>query len=205
MACADFFDLTITGRGGHAAYPHLAHDPVGLVVQAVQAFQGIRSRRVDPLQPAVISVTKLAGGQANNVIPETASLGGTVRTFDRAVRDAIRADMLAAVEGICVAQGARADWNYLEGYDPTINDPQAVRFATQALEGRGMEQVPFKPMMGGEDFAYYLQRRPGAFFGLGCGNRAAGITHFCHSPHFRLDERCLSVGVELFRALASAF
>ncbi|MCU0635238.1 MAG: amidohydrolase [Gemmatimonadaceae bacterium] len=203
MAAPDNFFITVRGSGGHAAQPHLCIDPIAIGAQLVTTIQHLVARRVDPLDPAVVTVTYFRAGTTTNVIPDTAELWGTVRTFDPTLRAKAREWLEQMTRGLCDAHGATYDFRWLEGYRPVINDPM-VAARLQGVVRREFGDgwlADMRPSMGGEDFSAFQQRAPGAFAFIGAGNAAAGIVHPHHHPRFQIDERALAVGV---RYLASA-
>ena len=203
-AASDTFHVEIQGRGGHGAYPHRTVDPVVVGARIISVLQTLVSRETDPLERAVITVGSLHAGEADNVVPDTASLAGTVRTFSEATRAHFARRIPEVVTGIAAALRATATIDYQPGYPSMVNDAAMAdlvrRAATDVL---GADNVlPGTPMMGVEDMAYYFQRVPGAFFNIGVGNEARGITAGVHHPRFDLDEAALAVGVEVMTAVA---
>ncbi len=201
MAQADIFEITVTGRGGHAAMPQATVDPVLVAAHLVVAAQSIVSRSVDPLQSAVVSFTMVHGGRVDNIIPDSVTLTGTVRTLDSAAQHTVKRRLREVAEATCLAHGATADLRYVDGYPPVVNDPASVDLVTEvARRMLGEEAVKtVAPSMGGEDFAYYLQRVPGAFAFLGMGD---GHPHPHHNARFDIDERVLPLGVRLMTGVA---
>lgn len=197
MAGGDLFEITVQGKGGHAARPQAAIDPVVIGSQIVNALQTIVSRRVDPMASAVVSVTFFKAGEAFNVIPDTVTLGGTVRWFSMEVAELVEERVRALAEGIGAASGAAVTVVIRKGYPPTINDADSAAIVREALEAVvGAEQVITPtPVMGGEDFSRFLLNRPGAFFNIGSMNEAKGLTYGHHHPKFDIDEDSLGVGV----------
>jgi amidohydrolase len=196
-AAADIWDAEVQGRGGHAARPHEAVDPIVVGSEVVLAFQQLVSRSVDPLKPAVVSVTRFEGGSAHNIIPEAIHLAGTVRTFDPEVRAAARWGMERVLRGVTEAHRATYSFEYLEGYDPVLNDPDAVelvRAAVVAELGEGV-LVDYPPIMAGDDFSAYLSRAPGVFFIVGAGQKGAAPHHH---PRFTIDESAFRNGIAVF-------
>jgi amidohydrolase len=202
MAAADVFEVVVRGRGGHGAMPHTATDPIVIASQLVLNLQQIVSRNVDPLRPAVVTVGSLHAGSAFNVIPETATLRGTVRTFDAEVRDAVEAAITRIAEGTCAAGGATCEVSYQRGYPALRNHAEATetveRLARDLLGEQAVDRV--EPVMGGEDFAYYLEKLPGTFFYYGGANEELGMTYPHHHPRFDVDERSMLVGAKVFVA-----
>jgi len=202
MAAPDTFRIRILGKGGHAAHPDQTIDSIAIGAQVVTNLQHIVSRNTDPLEPLVVSVTRFIGGTADNVIPGTTELTGTVRTFDARLRDRVPELMERVVKGITEAHGASFEMTYQRGYRPVINDAQAADLLRGVLvETFGEEAVlSAVPSMGGEDFSAFLQQAPGCFFFLGAGNRSKGIDAPHHHPRFTVDESALPMGVRAFVA-----
>jgi hippurate hydrolase len=203
MAATDNFDVRIKARGGHAAMPHMSNDPVVIACQLVTAFQTLVSRATDPLKSAVISVTQLHAGSAYNVIPEEAFLCGTVRTFEPAVRDRIRAGMGRMAEGMGAAFGAEVRLDYRDGYPATINHAEQSDIAAQVaatVVGEGNVDRSIAPVMGGEDFSYMLNERPGAYLWVGQAGGASAC--MVHNPRYDFNDEILPVGASLFATLA---
>src|SRR2546430_1678044 len=170
-AASDTFSVTVHGRGGHAAFPHDAVDPVAVAAQAISNLQHIVSRTTSPLERIVVSVTRIAAGSADNVIPERAEFGGTVRTYSQEVRDHARDAIARIMSGVTSAHGATFELNYPEGYDPVVNDPHLASLVREAAGAERMVQSD--PVMAGEDFSAYLRVAPGCFFFIGAGNADA--------------------------------
>lgn len=193
MAAADRFAIKINGRGGHGASPHETIDSLYLATQVVSQFQSIVSRRLDPLQPAVLTVATFNSGSAFNVIPDSAEIGGTVRTFDTAVQDQIIEEMDRVIKGVCEGSGATYSFDFFKGYPAVVNhEKEAHLVANAATKVVGAEHVvQMQPIMGGEDFSYFLLERPGAFFFTGAGNPDVGATYPHHHPKFDFDERAM--------------
>lgn len=202
MAAPDTFQCTITGRGGHAALPHDTVDPIAIGAQVVSALQQIVSRQVDPLEPAVLSVTQFIAGTAFNVIPNSAYLSGTVRTFDATLRRQIPERMERLIRGICDGFGATCEFTYELGYRPVVNDAALTERLAGVVSRTFDDDVltPLRPVMGGEDFSAYQQRAPGVFAFVGAGNVARGITAAHHHPRFDIDEASLDVGLRYLAA-----
>jgi hippurate hydrolase len=201
MAAADAFEMEIKASGGHGAMPHLACDAIAIAAQVVTALQTIVSREVDPVEPAVLTVGEIGAGTAFNIIPDKARIGGTVRTLNADLRKKIPARMEELARG--VAQGMRGDvdLDYTFSYPVTVNDEAAADLALSVAEdlfgGESVLELP-NPSMGGEDFAYFLQKVPGAFIWLGIGEDASGL----HTPGFAFDEEILPRGSALLAALS---
>jgi amidohydrolase len=195
MAAADFFTLAITGRGGHGGLPHLADDTVAIGAQVVTNLQHVVSRRVDPLERAVLSVGAFHAGDAPNVLPDRAELAGTVRTFDAAVRERMPVLIEAVVRGVTSAHGASYELDYRLGYHPVVNDERATALVRDAIGAEALTDLA--PIMGGDDFSAYLAEAPGCYAFIGAGSEESGATFPHHHPRFRIDERALETGVRL--------
>jgi len=200
MAATDEFTVTIKGRGGHAAQPHRTIDPIAIGSQIVTNLQLIASRSVNPLRSVVVSVTKFNAGFAHNVIPNDATFAGTIRTLDDEVRDQAEARLREVVTGICAAHGAEADINFHRNYPVTFNHADetehAVAIATD-IAGEANVDPEFDPMMGGEDFSYMLNARPGAFIFIGNGD-TAGL----HNPAYDFNDEAIAHGISYWVRLA---
>ena len=201
MAAADAFEMEIIGSGGHGAMPHLAADAVVIAAQVVTALQTVVSREVDPVEPAVLTVGEIGAGTAFNIIPEKARLGGTVRTLNSDLRERMPGRMEAVARG--VAKGMRGDANldYAFSYPVTVNDEGAAGYALGVAKdlfgAQSVQELP-NPSMTAEDFAFYLEKVPGAFIWLGVGEDISGL----HTSQFAFDEEVLSRGSALLAALA---
>jgi amidohydrolase len=197
LAGGDLFQITIQGKGGHAAHPQAAVDPVVIGAQVIAALQTVVSRNVDPMESAVLSITFFKAGDAFNVIPDVATLGGTVRWFSMEVAALVEERLKAIAEGIGAASGAEVTVEIRKGYPPTINDAGQAAIVREALVAVAGEEnvITPAPIMGGEDFSRFLLNRPGAFFNIGSMNEAKGLTHGHHHPKFDIDEESLGTGV----------
>ena len=201
LAAADRFTIRVTGKGTHGARPHAGVDPVLTASQLVLALQGVVSRSIDPLKPAVLSVCSIHGGRASNVIPTEVVMEGTTRYFDASLKDELRRRMEEIVRGVCAAAGAAGSLEYEEGYIPLVNDAAMVGLAREVVEKRlgASEWIEgIAPSMGAEDFAYYLGKVPGAFLRLGLGEGSADL----HNPAFDFDDRALRSGITIMCGLA---
>ena len=201
MAAADAFEMEIRGSGGHGAMPHLAADAVVIAAQVVTTLQTVVSREVDPVEPAVLTVGEIGAGTAFNIIPEKARLGGTVRTLNPDLRERMPGRIEALARG--VAKGMRGDANldYTFSYPVTVNEEAAADRVLEVAEdlfgAESVLELP-NPSMGAEDFAFYLEKVPGAFIWLGIGEEVSGL----HTPKFAFDEKVLPRGSALLAALA---
>ncbi|MGN6485957.1 MAG: M20 metallopeptidase family protein [Thermomicrobiales bacterium] len=197
MAAPDSFEIVIQGKGGHAARPQAAIDPVVIGAQIVAALQTMVSRETDPMDNAVVSTTIFQAGEAFNVIPDTARLGGTVRTFKPETRERMATRIPELAQGIGAAMGATVEATFTYGYPPTVNDPdEAERIRRVATGVLGEDKVlVMTPVMGGEDFSYFLNERPGAYFFVGSKNEEKGLVWGHHHPKFDIDEESMGVGM----------
>jgi hippurate hydrolase len=204
LASADTIEIRVNGRGGHAALPYQCIDPIVIAAAIVSATQSIVARSVDPIRSAVVSITTIAAGDTDNVIPDTAVMTGTVRTLDAAVRDQIEARLRQIVEATAAAYGGTATLFYRRGYPTTVNHAAETELAVtvaQEIAGAAGVDGAAQPIMGAEDFAYMLEARPGAMVFIGNGS-TAGLHHPAYDftddviPHgcsywVRLTERAL--------------
>jgi len=202
LASADAFKVTIKGRGGHAAMPHLSVDPIACAVDLVNAYQKIITREINPLEPAVISVACIKAGETFNVIPEKAEMLGTIRTFNEEVRNFIIERMKKITREIAGAMRCEGEFELTKEYiPPTVNDPRLARIARETLKPLGKIVEP-KPTMGAEDFAFYTKKAPGLFVLLGIRNEKKGIIYPHHHPKFDVDEDVLWMGTAIYALLA---
>ncbi len=195
MAAFDIFELVITGRGAHAAMPHKGVDPVIAAAQLVAALQTIASRNTDPVDAVVVSVTQIHGGDTWNVIPDEVALRGTARAFRPEVHDAIEPAIRRIAAGVCQAMGARFDLRYERRYPPTVNSAAEAERAAQAaaavIGAAAVLREP-TPSMGSEDFAFMLQKKPGAYVWIGNGPAPGGCG--LHNPHYDFNDEILPIG-----------
>jgi len=199
MAAVDEFHINITGLGGHGAMPHETRDPVVAACGIAQAIQTIVSRNHNVFQNLVVSVTQIHTGSADNIVPETAYINGTVRTFETEVQEMVIARMKAIVEGQAISYGVSAELDYDTWYPATVNDEERVMFAADvAREIVGDEQVDAdsERQMGAEDFSYMLQARPGAYLFVGQGD-SAGL----HQPQYDFNDEIAPIGASFFARL----
>jgi amidohydrolase len=193
MAAADEITIIVEGRGGHGAMPHQGVDPVLIGAQIVAALQTIASRNVDPLDSCVVSVTRFEAGTANNIIPQSAWLNGTVRTLKAATRDAVEKRIHEIVAGVAAAGGATARVEYRRGYPPTVNHGAQTDFAAEIarkVAGASHVDADAVPTMGAEDFSFMLEARPGAFIFIGNGDSA-----MLHHPAYDFNDAALPYGM----------
>ncbi|MCF8105813.1 MAG: amidohydrolase [Desulfohalobiaceae bacterium] len=197
MAAMDRFDIQIIGQGGHGAMPHLCVDALEVGTQVVGGLQRLVSRKLDPLGPAVVTVGTFQAGTAFNVIPGLAELSGTTRTFDPRVWETWEERLEEVISGICRSMGAEYSLCFTPGYPVTIND-QSVAEVVAGCAGRvvGRDQVVVPAQtMGGEDFAFFLERSKGCFFAVGVGREGGASVH---NPQFDFNEDMLLLGAETF-------
>jgi len=201
MAQADEFEVVVEGRGGHASQPDRTVDPVVAASHVVVAAQTVVSRFANPLEPVVVSFSTIHGGRIHNIIPDSVTMTGTVRTLDPAVQRAVKQRLGEVCEGTCAPFGATARFTYQDGYPPVLNDAASAELVRRvAVRELGPDAVQtIAPVMGGEDFAYYLQQVPGAFALLGIGSDRP-YPH--HNARFDIDEGVLPLGVRLMTAVA---
>jgi amidohydrolase len=208
MAAADMFRLEIRGKGGHAAYPHECVDAALVAAQVLVALHAIVAREVKPIEPAVITVGQIAAGSAPNVIPDTALLRGTVRTFDKKLREQLARRVEEVAVGVSRAMRADCTCTYEWGYPAVVNEPTMTALVLDvAKQVVGADRIAARePSMGGEDFAYFLEERPGCFFNVGTRNEARGLIWGHHHPRFDIDdEAALPVGVDMFVRLVERY
>ncbi len=198
LAAADSFELTIEGRQTHGAAPHLGVDPIVMASQVVMAFQTIRSRTLDPVQPSVVTVGMIHGGERLNIIPQQVRMQGTVRTYDSDVQDTIERRMEEILKGITTAGGGSFTFQYRRGVPATINDPKLTRAMIPTMKAvLGDENVvETPPFMGAEDFAHYANEVPGLFLWLGVVKEGT-VSGPLHSPTFRADDSAVAVGMRV--------
>lgn len=202
MAAIDEFDITVRGEGGHAAFPHLAVDPVLAQAHVVTALQSVVARQVDPLDNAVLTVTQVHGGDAYNVIPESVVLRGTVRSFRAEVQERAHAALQKIAQQVCAAFGARAEVVYRRLYPATVNTAaevaRAARAATRVVGEKNVE-TNTAPLIASEDFAYMLQARPGAYIFI--GNGAGEGSCMLHNPRYDFNDEILTLGASYWVSL----
>lgn len=198
-ANSDSFEIVVSGRGGHASSPNLCIDPIPVSMQIVTAMQQIASRGISPVEQAVVSVTRINSGTANNVIPDTVTIGGTVRTYTEENRKKIHRRICAIATKLSESENCSATVAYTWGYPSTVNTAahvEAMSATADAIYGPGTAVV-VEPSMGGEDFAYYLQQVPGCIMYLGVQNPEKGCIYPGHNTKFQIDEDAFAMGVTL--------
>jgi amidohydrolase len=199
LAASDFFNIIVEGKGCHAAEPHKGVDTLVVAANILLAFQSIVARNVDPMKSGVVTVGTFRGGQASNVVPQKAELIGTVRSLEASVRDLLQKRVTETAEGIARAYGATATVDYQRNYPVTVNHPKETDFAVQvAREIAGADKVDpdISPIMGGEDFSFMLESRPGNMIWIGNGDSAA-----CHHPAYDFADSAIPHGVSYWARL----
>jgi hippurate hydrolase len=207
MAASDQLYVTVQGRGGHGSMPHLAADPVTVAAEIVLALQTVVTRQFDAHDPVVVSVGRIAAGTVDNVIPGTAEIDATVRTFSPEQHAVIPDRLIRVVEHIAAAHGLTADVNYVRGYPVTVNDPDEVARAERvvaSMVGPDRFQTAPRPVSGAEDFSYVLEAVPGAFLFVGATPPGAdpATAPYNHSAHARFDDSALPLSAAVLAGLA---
>ena len=204
MASADEIYVTIKGKGGHAAAPHVTNDIILIASEMIVSLQQVVSRNANPLIPTVLSFCSFQGGNATNIIPSEVKLMGTFRTLDETWRYKAHEIIINHAKGLVETLGAEIDFKIDVGYPCVINDDalteQATGFAIEYMGGENVEETEVR--MGAEDFGYYTRHIPGCFFRLGVRNEAEGIIHNVHTPKFNIDERAIEYGIGMMSWLA---
>lgn len=204
MARPDEFRIEVIGQGGHAASPHQAMDPIVMASQIVNQLQTIVSRNVKPTEPAVVTVGKISGGSAHNIIPEKVEMLGTVRTFSAETANMIKDRIESIVKSVTESSGGRYTFDFDYGYPAVTNTNWAtenVIHSASNLLGDENVHILEEPIMAGEDFAFYQQEFPGAFFFLGSGREETGSTYSWHHAKYNIDEDCFTTGAALMASL----
>ncbi len=208
LASADVFEITVRGKGGHASMPHLCRDPIPAACSIVPALQTFLTRSLAPNDPAVITVTMLRAGTTNNVIPETATLTGTIRAHSEAAREKAHEGVHRVADGVARAHGVEAEVKLLPGYPVTVNDGDFDGFvrgvARELLGPKSVVELP-APFMGAEDFSYVLQRVTGSMAVIGMRPPGSEPPAPCHSNRMKLDENGMAHGAALHAAIALRF
>jgi amidohydrolase len=210
LASSDVLDIVVKGAGGHASMPHSANDPIPIACEIVTALQTMITRKISVFEPAVITIAKIDAGTTNNVIPETAQMLGTIRTLSPKTRAFVREQIEQVATMIAAAHGATASVTITEGFPVTLCDGRAVEFGQRVVEetfGTDSWQTLAHPIMGAEDFAYVLEKVPGAMFFLGAAHEGTDWRSCCglHSNHMVLDEKVMAKGAALHAALAERY
>jgi hippurate hydrolase len=210
LASSNEFRVVIHGKGSHAALPHLGIDPVPVACQMVMAWQTIVTRNRKPIDPGVISATMIHTGEATNVVPDSAEIRGTVRTFSIETLDLIEERMRIVAEHTAAAFGARCEFEFKRNYPPTVNHPAETEFVKQVLSEvvGAANVVPFEPTMGAEDFAFFLQAKPGCYFAIGNGDgshREGGHglgPCMLHNPSYDFNDELIPLGATAWVRIA---
>jgi amidohydrolase len=200
MASADWFTLTVRGKGGHGAAPEVTVDAVVIAAQIVTALQTLVSRETSPRAPVVVTLGSIHGGTAFNIIAGEVEIQGTLRTFDAGLREQLLGRIAELAQGVAHAMRGSCEFRHVSAAPPVVNDPSIAALVAEAARGVLGEQavVPFEPLMVGEDFSYFLEQRPGCFFLLGGAPDGPPVAH--HTAEFRIDERCLPIGLRVMTA-----
>ena len=208
MACMDRIDVTIKGKGAHGATPHKSVDSISVASHAISAVQTVISREVNPLEPVVVTIGKIQGGTAYNIISQGVSFEGTVRALKQDIRELLDERIGGIIKGVASGMRAEVDYIYTYGYPPLSNDPEftkrSVKAATEILGKDMVKEIP-EPSMGGEDMAYFLNEVPGTFFFLAGCKEVDGQIHPHHNPKIDVDENVLWEGALLLSATVIAF
>ncbi len=202
MVGADKFEIIINGKGGHGGYPQFTKDAVVIGAEVVSQIQNILSRQIDPLKTAVITIGRFEAGTTFNVIADKATLVGTVRYLDTAIQEQVKQEMEQIIKGVCLSYGASYQLNYEKGFPPVINHNDETEIVLKASKNiPGINVVnEIEPQMAGEDFAFYLQKKPGAFFFTGAKIEGQDYPH--HHPKFDFNEKAMPIAA---KALISAY
>jgi hippurate hydrolase len=206
LAASDRWTMTVTGKGTHGAMPHAGNDPFVMASHIVLALQSIGSRNVDPLDSSVVSVGWMKGGDTFNVIPDDVEIGGTVRTLLPEVQDLVERRMGEIAKGVAQSFGGSVDFKFFRGYPPTVNDSTEAEFAAKIAEevcGKDKVQRNIRPLMGGEDFSYMLQKRPGAMIWLGNGEGVGSC--MVHNAHYDFNNDIIPSGVSFFARMVERY
>ena len=205
MAAGDFFDVKIMGKGGHGGWPHLAIDPIAIAANAISSLQTIVSREVDPLESAVVSICKMeAGGGSYNIIPDSATFGGTIRSHGPELREYLPRRLKEILEGVTSGMRGSYEFSLTRKFPAVINEEKMTQLVVKVAQDLlGKDKVSqMKPLMGSEDFSYYLHEIPGTFVFLGAESEEKGIIYPLHHPRYDIDEDILPIGAALHAAVA---
>lgn len=203
MAAFNTFEIRIEGSGAHAAMPHLSKDPIVIAAHIITALQTIASRQISPLEPVVVSITQIQGGQTWNVIPDHVMIKGTTRMFTEELQNLVEHSLKQIVTSLCEAYGAKAEIHYQRRYPATINSDKETEYAISAAEQLVTEAnviQNFEPSMGAEDFSFMLQHKPGSYIRIGNGSNQNGCV--LHSPKYDFNDEILALGASYWAQLA---
>ena len=208
MAAVDEFDITVKGKGGHAAMPHQTIDPIVIASQIINSIQTIVSRSIDPVDKALVSITKINAGSAHNIISNEATFGGTIRTFKKETRSYVEKRINEITEGIAKAHGAevKIKFDLTNKYPPTYNSKKESIFASQVakdLVGEDNVETDIDPCMGGEDFSYLLEEKPGSYLFIGQGDE--DHTASLHTTKYDFNDKLLPIGVNFWVDLVKKY
>lgn len=197
MAASDRLIFTIKGAGGHASMPHQGKDAIVIAAEFISSLQSIVSRNVNPLESAVITIGTISGGYRYNVIADRVELNGTVRTYSSEAKEIVKQRIDSLVKGFAAAFETEIEYDYIDGYDATVNTPEwSGLIRERAEELHGAEALPdVDPSMAGEDFSRFLAEYPGAFYWLGCAKEGAEKSKPLHDPEFFFNEDALEIGI----------
>lgn len=208
MAASDNFKIIIHGKGGHGGQPHKCIDPIAVACEIYMALQTVISRKVDPLEPVVITIGKFNSGSAHNVIPDKAELEGTIRTLTHEIRAKIPDIMESIIRGISEANGAQYEFKFIPYHAPVINDNEITSIVGKAASkviGHKNILIVDKPTMIGEDFSSFEEKIPGTFFWVGTYNPKKGIIKPLHNPEFNIDEDIIYKAAAIFAECALVY
>ncbi|MBV8782482.1 MAG: amidohydrolase, partial [Phycisphaerae bacterium] len=208
LASTDSFSARFVGSGTHAAYPHMGRDPIVAAAEAVMNIQQISSRDFDPTEPVVVTVGMFHAGTATNVIPDDAIIEGTVRTLTDASKEIARQSLDRRLAGVAAANGCTVNFEWFDGYPATINDPAMAAFVADVARaeiGEASFLPAARPSMGGEDFAYYLQKIPGCFFLVGTCPHHRHEYPPLHSDLYDFTDQAISTGMRMFLGIVQRF
>ncbi len=202
MASCNDFEITIKGKGGHGGYPHETVDPIYIASHLIQAFQSIVGRNLNPLHAGVVSFGGMQAGNSFNVIPAEVKLTGTLRAMTYEAADLLKQKSEQLTKAICASFGAEGHYTFIEGTPPLYNHPEACEYAKDVIERTfGADTfLPIEPVMGAEDFSYYLKEKTGAFINVGMQSEKSQYPH--HHPKFDIDEKAIPAAIELMIQLA---
>ena len=201
MSSVDNFEITVTGKGGHGAQPHKARDPIYAAAQIITASQTLISRGTDPLEGAVLTFGHIQGGRTFNVIPEECRLKGTMRSHNPALREGLKVGLESLVTGLCAGLGVDSTLLWVEGCPATVNDAGMAEVVRRAAVKELGKCLAPRPSMAGEDFSFFLEKVPGAYFWLGLGQDRGGL----HNPRFDFNDKSLETGIRLFLAILDEY
>lgn len=208
LAATDYFEATFVGKGGHAAFPHFTRDPIVTAAEAIVNLQQFASREMDPTDSAVVSVTRISAGTADNIIPNEATFLATVRTLTREARKLAGEAIRRRCEGIAAANGCTVRFRWEDGYPATVNDPAMTDYVmqvTKATLGPDRYLPAARAVMGGEDFAYYLEKVPGCFFMLGVQPPDRTDYPGLHTDHYDFTDAAIGVGIRMYVQLVLSY